>query len=326
VTAEKALLLAALVMLSFWSVYTSYITIHYFDLATNMTFRELSQLWYDRTLAGTQPFPYQWRMLAFVVVAALESATHLDPHLIDLAVKTLALSASAAVMFWFARAMVSPLAAALTAVTYLLVTAGAFASEGYGIYFSNDYLAVLSWFAGVVAVRRRAWAIAAAAAFIGGWAKETTVLIVILVTIEAVRGRAPWRAVALCALAFAIPSGVLRTMYPAPIQEWAWWDTFRLNVPFLVWEPSVIARALRDNLKVLLFLHVAWWWAYRAWRRTRDPFMVSLAATLACYAVMAWTVVYIRELRHMLPFTILILPLAAAEAEALLQDKRKTTT
>ena len=60
---EKAALVAALLVFSFWAVYTSYVTIHFFDLATNMTFRELSTQWYQKTLAGTQAFPYQWRML-----------------------------------------------------------------------------------------------------------------------------------------------------------------------------------------------------------------------------------------------------------------------
>ena len=78
----------------------------------------------------------------------------------------------------------------------------------------------------------------------------------------------------------------------------------------------MIAKALRDNLKVLLFLNVLWWWAWRAWRRTQDSFVDSLALTLACYVVLAWMVVYIRELRHMLPFTILVIPLAVAELEA----------
>lgn len=53
-----------------------------------MTFRELSQRWYERPLAGTQPFPYQWRMLAFALVRAIETVTHFDPHLVDLTVKT----------------------------------------------------------------------------------------------------------------------------------------------------------------------------------------------------------------------------------------------
>ena len=50
--------------------------------------------------------------------------------------------------------------------------------------------------------------------------------------------------------------------------------------------------------------------------------MVSLALTLACYVVLAWMVVYIRELRHLLPFMILVIPLAIAELEANLRDER----
>lgn len=38
-------------------------------------------------------------------------------------------------------------------------------------------------------------------------------------------------------------------------------------MPVVVWQWPVIAKALRDNLKVLLFLNLAWFWAYRAWRR-----------------------------------------------------------
>jgi hypothetical protein len=51
-----------------------------------------------------------------------------------------------------------------------------------------------------------------------------------------------------------------------------------------------------------------------------DAFVVSLALTLACYVVLAWTVVYIRELRHMLPFSILVVPLAVAELEYRLKE------
>lgn len=313
---RKASLLAALLIFSFWAVYTSYVTIHFFDLATNLPFRELSTQWYQRTLAGTQAFPYQWRMLGFAVVRAIELLTRFDPHLIDLALKTMTLTASAGLLFVFAGSLVSSLGAALATVTYLLLTAAAFASEGYSIYFTNDYIGILCWFAGVVAIRRRAWALAALAAFIGAWAKETTLLIVILIAFEAWRKRAPWSAVVMCAAAFAVPNVILRTAYPAPLQDWAWWHIVRANVPFLVWQWPVIVKALQDNFKVLLFLNLAWFWAYRAWRRTNDPLLVSLGLTLACYVVLAWSVVVIRELRHTLPFMILVLPLAVAEVEA----------
>src|SRR5688500_10558149 len=125
----------------------------------------------------------------------------------------------------------------------------------------------------------------------------------------------------MCALAFAIPTAVLRMMYPAPISQWAWWDTFRLNVPFATLEGPAILKSLRENLKVLLFLNILWWWAIRAWRRIHDGYLTSLALTLGCYVILAWMVVYIRELRHMLPFTFFVIPLAVAELETLMQHR-----
>jgi hypothetical protein len=315
----KAALLVGLVLFSGWSVYTRYVDLHAFDLVTRMNFADLSMQQYHDTLAGTRTFPYQWRVLAFWMVRAGTAIVPVDPHLIDVTIKTLALAASTALLYSFATTVMTPLGAVLAAVMYLFVTAAAFASEGYAIYFTNDYLAILSWFAGVVALRKRMWWAAALAAFAGAWAKETAMLIVFLAGFEALRKRAPWSAVIMCGVAFAIPTLALRTMYPAPLSQWAWWDTFKLNVPFIVWDPAVIAKSLRDNLKVLLFLNVMWIWAWIAWRRTIDAFIVSLGMTLGCYVIMAWMVVYIRELRHMLPFTILVIPLAVAELEVRLK-------
>ena len=85
----------------------------------------------------------------------------------------------------FSTTVVSTLGAVLAVVMYLFVTAAAFGSEGYAIYFTNDYLAILSWFAGVVALRKRMWWAAALAAFAGAWAKETAMLIVFLAGFEA---------------------------------------------------------------------------------------------------------------------------------------------
>ena len=261
-------------------------------------------------------------MLGFWIARAGTLVVPVDPHVIDIAVKTVSLAASAALLYMFSTTLVSGVGAVLAAVVYLFVTAAAFSSEGYAIYFTNDYLAILSWFAGVVALRRGKWWLAALAAFAGAWAKETAMLIVFLAGFEAIRKRGPWSAPIACGIAFAIPTLVLRTIYPAPIAQWAWWDTFKLNVPFMVWQAPVIAKALRDNLKVLLFLNVMWFWAWRAWRRTQDAFVVSLGLTLACYVVLAWMVVYIRELRHMLPFTIFVIPLAVAELESTLAGRR----
>ena len=316
----KLALLLALLIFSGWSVYTRYVDLHNFDLVTNMSFRDLSMSQYNDTIAGVRKFPYQWRVLGFWIAragtAVLENiAAPVDPHVIDVAVKTVSLAAAAALLYMFSTTIVSSLGAVLAAVMYLFVTAAAFSSEGYAIYFTNDYLAILSFFAGVVALRKGHWWLAALAAFAGAWAKETAMLIAFLAGFEALRRRAPWSAPIACGIAFAIPTLILRTIYPAPISEWAWWDTFKMNVPFLVWDPVVISKSLRDNLKVLLFFNVLLFWAWRAWRRTRDSFIVSLGMTLACYVVLAWMVVYIRELRHLLPFMILVIPLAVAELE-----------
>jgi hypothetical protein len=308
-------LVAGLVLFSGWSVYTRYVDLHAFDLVTNMPFRDLSMQQYNDTLAGTRTFPYQWRVAGFWVARAGTLIAPVDPHVIDVAVKTAALAASGLLLYLFSTTLVSTLGAILATVMYLFITAAAFSSEGYAIYFTNDYLAILSWFAGVVALRKRIWWAAIFAAFAGGWAKETAMLIAFLAGFEALRGRVPWSVALACGIAFAVPTLTLRTIYPAPLAQWAWWDTFRMNVPFIVWDSTVIAKSLRDNLKVLLFFNVTLYWAWRAWRRTRDSFVVSLGLTLACYVVLAWMVVYIRELRHMLPFTILVIPLAVAELE-----------
>lgn len=312
-------LILALFLCSGWSVYTRYVDLHAFDLVTRMNFSDLSMQQYNETIAGTRTFPYQWRVLAFWMVRAGTAIVPVDPHQIDVTIKTLALAASTALLYSFATTVTTPLGAVLAAMIYLFVTAAAFASEGYAIYFTNDYLAILSWFAGVVALRKRLWWAAALAAFAGAWAKETAMLIVFLAGFEALRKRAPWSAVIMCGVAFAIPTLALRTMYPAPLSQWAWWDTFKLNVPFIVWDPVVIAKSLRDNFKVLLFLNVMWIWAWIAWRRTADAFIISLGMTLGCYVILAWMVVYIRELRHMLPFTILVIPLSIAELETRLK-------
>ncbi len=311
----RSALLIGLLLFSGWSVYTRYVDLHAFDLVTSMPFRDLSMMQYNDTLAGTRTFPYQWRVLGFWVARAGTMIVPVDPHVIDVGVKTIALAASTALLFTFSATITSACGAVLAAVAYLFITAAAFSSEGYAIYFTNDYLAILSFFAGVVALRKRIWWAAIVAAFAGGWAKETAMLIAFLAGFEALRGRAPWWVAITCGAAFAIPTLALRTIYPAPLSQWAWWDTFKMNVPFIVWDAVVLAKSLRDNLKVLLFFNVLLWFAWHAWRRTRDAFVVSLGLTLACYVVLAWMVVYIRELRHMLPFMILVIPLAVAELE-----------
>ena len=59
-----------------------------------------------------------------------------------------------------------------------------------------------------------------------------------------------------------------------------------------------------------------------SWVRPADsePRAQSLALTLVCYLCLAWTVVWIRELRHSLPFVVLVLPLAVGEIQRLVRE------
>src|SRR3954469_308069 len=90
----KFALLFGLLIFSGWSVYTRYVDLHAFDLVTNMPFHDLSMQQYNDTLAGTRKFPYQWRGVGFWVARAGAMIVPVDPHVIDVAVKPLALAAS----------------------------------------------------------------------------------------------------------------------------------------------------------------------------------------------------------------------------------------
>ena len=109
-------MLVGLLLFSGWSVYTRYVDLHNFDLVTNMPFRDLSMSQYNDTLAGVRTFPYQWRVLAFWMARAGTMIAPVDPHLIDVAIKTLALAASAALLYMFSTTLVSALGAVLAAV------------------------------------------------------------------------------------------------------------------------------------------------------------------------------------------------------------------
>jgi hypothetical protein len=303
------LLLVGAICTAIFAVYPSVVQLDMTDPVTHRTFRDVSAEDYDKAIAGQAPFPYQWRMLGPWIVRAGERATHADPHAVDVVVKVAALVVSMTALFLFA-AEAGTMAGACAAVGfYAAATAGAYASQGYSIYFTSDYLMIAAWFWAVLFMRRGQWTAAAAATFAGAWAKETLLIAPVLAALLWWRGRAPLRAaIAICA-AFAVPIVVLRVMYQAPISDWAWWHSLRRNVPFADLDPAAIDFAVRNNVKVLLFYNVGWWLGFRRGWCARDGFTPSLAVTLVIYLALAYVVVYIRELRHFLPLAILILPM-----------------
>jgi hypothetical protein len=119
----------------------------------------------------------------------------------------------------------------------------------------------------------------------------------------------------LTSVAFVVPTATLRSVYRAPLAQWAWWNMVFANVPFLQSSADQLKQTVRNNLKVALFYNVFWVVAARQAFRLSDPFMRDLAATGLVYLILAYPVIYIRELRHFLPLAIIVLPLAISAFE-----------
>ena len=235
--------------------------------------------------------------------------------------KTIALSGSALLLIAFTALWASSLASLLAGALYFALTAGAYSSEGYSIYYTNDFLMVLGWFAAVYLTARGQYTWAAVVTFIAVWAKGNRDPRADVDRPGCGGSERPAsQAVFLSAAAFLIPEAILRSVYPAPVSQWAWWSNLNLNVPFV--RPENLSIVVVDNLKLLLLFNVLWLLAWRTFARTSDWFLRSLAMVGAAYLVMAYVVVYLRELRHFLPLAIIVIPLAAIEIDRTIGGRR----
>jgi hypothetical protein len=234
-------------------------------------------------------------------------------------VKVAALAASTLLLIAFTAMLTTPLASITAGAIYFVLTAAAYSSEGYSIYYTNDFIMVMGWYAAVYLAARGRYGWVAAVTFLTAWAKETIVLAPLLMGLAWWQGRASARDWLLCTIAFLIPTVILRVHYPAPFQYWAWWGNVTLNVPFLRPGRSFVVQAVRSNLKVLLLFNVLWVLAYRAFARASEHFVRDLVYVSLVYMAAMYVVVYIRELRHFLPLGIMIVPLAVVELERMVR-------
>jgi hypothetical protein len=299
---------------SILSVYCTYASIHASDVDTGVVYAKESVSQYRDALNGTRAFPYQWRLLGVYLVYFGERATGWNPNAIDIVVKAVLMCASSITLFLFVRLSASVIASLCAVALYQLLTVVGFI-DGYNIYYTNDYAMMAAWFGAVYALKVRRFAAAALLTFIGSWAKETMVLVPILIGLMVWRRRAPFWALVLAVAAFVAPTAALRWIYQTPLQHWAWWQMLFVNVPFLQTSRAELMVTLKNNIKVALFFNVLWIVAARAAWRSRDRFEQDLAATSVIYLVLAYPVIYIRELRHFLPLAIVVLPLAVGELE-----------
>lgn len=314
-TGPPAWIIASLLAgFSILAVYVTYGSIHVMDTQTRSVYADDSLMHYAEALKGERAFPYQWRLLGVYLVRGGEVLTGANPHTIDVAVKIALLWGASVLLYAFSRRYVSPIGALCAVALYFVLTMAGF-TDGYSIYYTNDYVMLAAWFGAVWLVRQQRFAEAALVTFVGAWAKETMMLVPILVGLEWLRGRAPFKHVVLIGLAFVVPTAALRWLYPAPLTQWAWWDMAYANVPFLQEDTAELLLTLKNNVKVLLFFNLLWILAAVGVRRLKDGFVTSLALTSVAYLFLAYPVIYIRELRHFLPLAILILPIAVRELE-----------
>lgn len=300
------LAVVAVLCASMWTVYTQYVVLPMTDHVTGRTFREQSLEQYQQILDGTRPFPYQWRVAGPHLVRLGESIAGTDPHLVDLGLKIVALAVSAWFLIRFAARSLSPIGTLAAAALYFFMTAAGYSSEGYSIYYTNDFLMVAGWNAAIAFMAAGQWPAVAAVVFLTAWAKETVALIVVLAAVAWWRGRATPFQFGLCAIAFAVPFVFLRWIYPAPLGEWAWWHNLGMNL-----------TSPRDTLKLVLFFNVWGWLAVQAWRTTPQPLLRDLGLVSLLYVAIMYVVIDLRELRHFMPLLIVILPPAVAELESL---------
>lgn len=306
--------LALIAAFSILAVYCTYVAIHTKDVETGIVYADRSLADYRLALEGAREFPYQWRLLGVYLVSAGERLTGLDPHVIDVVIKSALLSISSITLFFFALAYVSRLGALCAVAFYLVLTVAAF-TDGYYIYYTNDYAMIAAWFGAVYAVRSGRYGIATALTLVGSLAKETMMLVPILLAAGYLRKRVPLGAVVSAGIAFLVPTAILRLIYRAPLGKWAWWDMVFANVPLLQSSLHEFLLTLKNNVKVALFFNVLWLLAARGVVRASNPFVKDLAITLVIYLLMAYPVIYIRELRHFLPLAILLLPIGLSELE-----------
>ena len=315
-TRIRPIVLAVIIGFSILAVYCTYVSIHTIDAVTGENAEAASLTHYHQALDGVRDFPYQWRLLGVYLVYGGERLTGASPHGVDVVLKAILLMVSSTILFLFCRFYASESGALAAVALYLVSTIAGF-SDLYTIYFTNDYVMVALFFGAIYAVRQERYVLAAALAFAGSFAKETMLLIPVLVGLRFLRKRATFLDVVVAVLAFAIPTVLLRSIYRAPIGKWAWWDMAFVNVPFLQSSLAAFLVTVKNNLKVALTYNVLWGVAAVAIVRTTDRFLKDLGGMSLFYLLIAYPVIYIRELRHFLPLAIVVLPAAIGYLESM---------
>ena len=319
---DTLILYGTFLFFSALAVYCNYVFVYTTNDTINVSFREAALESYEWTLAGIESRPMQYRVMASYLIWVIESSTRMDPIVIDVMFKVLFLFLSVVPLHMISCRYLSPPGALAVVFLYLLeVVVGL--TSGYSVYYTNDIilLACLHWCI-LLAVRRQ-YLLCVLCLVVATLAREVSVVILVYLGMRVFRGkmRFSWFIVSL--LAFLIPLTYLRLMYPAPVQDWAWWDMIFVNVPgfnligshFENVRHLDTVTVLRNNIKAFMLFNVLWILSIKNIWRYRDPFIVDIALTMLFYMGLVYAFGYIREPRLFLPCSVLILPTAMIELE-----------
>ncbi len=289
------------------AVYCNYVFIYHTSNTTGKAFAEVSARVHAETLAGTRPFPYQWRILGSHLVQWGADLTGLGIHGVDPLLKTLFLFLSTIPLFHFARTQVTDMAAMGVVWLYLLLVVVGLA-EQYSIYNLNDIILYAGWHACVLAAYHRRLYLLAAVVLVTTLAREVTVLACLLVGLEFLRTRKGLVPVVVVGASFLVPWGFVHWLYPAPVSQLAWWSNFHGNLPIMHPDSAHVLQALRKTFKVAVFFNVGWVLGIRGLLRSKNPFMLELFLVLCFYVTVLYITVDVREMRQFVPLAIILLP------------------
>jgi hypothetical protein len=297
------------------TIYCTYLSVYMIVVQRSYDVARESVQEYHRALGGTVEFPYQWRLLGTYLVRAGERLTGADPNAVAVVLEALLLFVSSTTLFVYSRRQASEVGSLCVVACYQLAVAIGF-SDPFRIYFINDYVMIACWFAAAYFVADGRYLPAALLTFAGAWAKETMLLVPLLVVLRRLHGHARNRDVALALAAFLVPTVILRMLYPAPLGKWAWWTAIFFNVPLFQLSWRMFAFAVKSSLMAAVVYNALWIVAVRALlKAAKGGFVRDLASTGAAYLALIFPVVLIREVRHFLPLAIVVLPAAIGELE-----------
>lgn len=297
-----------LLALSFVTVYSNHILLHTLNLSTETAYRDASLRFYELSAQGKAGFPYQWRIMATWTVSLFTKLIPgVSPLTIDAALKVVFLFLAVVALYTYTWTFYDSSHALVTCTVFLLLVVFGL-TQNCSIYYQNDLILTAGFFWSVFLVRQHKYYQAALIIAFCTFAKEVTIIVVLLVGMRFLRHRARLSHFIACIMAFIVPWIVLRTVYPAEAAQTAYWHMFKRNIPFLAGDEWLLS--VRSNLKVALFFNVLILNYLIRLRQSHKSFEWDALYSMVAYLIIVYWVGYVREVRLFWPCVVFYVPMA----------------